>query len=397
MATGYFEENVMGSLRAQTELQRKGNRIARAQLAVMAIHGMNVHRHLDQLHGEMDEQTEALHAIDRQLQRQTRRHEELHEELMGGIDRQTAVLERSAEVAADQRFAQWRDGTEVGRKYFYEYRPAAKAYLAAYLRMSELWRAQVMLEVRRRLDDFDSWRRPEWLPGAPETGRFLAPPPRQLPADVDEDDLRPIRVPARPYREEISPRKKSVSGLLSLMAILMLSVFLVSISEGPFSEALFPLIASCFFGAYPAYLWWRWKEDRRALEEWRAEAQRIEAENQRRAHLRMLAEQDRNAHDRWMEMNRDCHRQMTVMLCEYLGMDLGADWSEEWATPQERALHETITAVIANEREKPPALTEHYAPGTLALQANMRDQLLHPLQRFRGQQLAALPGGASGA
>lgn len=381
MSDSYNSRGMLYNARAQTGLLRQSNRIQAAQLALEIAQYKMIDEHFTQLHGEMGEQTEALRGIDRAIRRQTRLLHEDNVRMIDAIDEQTAVLERTGEVAADQRFAQWRDGSPVGQKYYYEYRPRALAYLESYRRMSELWRAQVLLTVRRRLGDFNSWRDPGWLPDAPDTGRFLPMPERQSPPGAEREDLSQLPEPAEPAGA--STELKVVyycalvfTALLGLPALTAMNLpgLIVAIPPGLIS-------------------WWlhtKVQAPEQAHRQWEEQSRQVTAENRRRAELAALVERDQLEQRRWETENERCRHRMTILICEYLGLDLGTDWSEDWATGDERERHARITETVANEREKPPSLYDFHEPGTLALDMSMIDRLLRPMQSFRAQQIRVL-------
>lgn len=80
-----------------------------------------------------------------------------------------------------QQFKMWRDDTENGWRYYAGYRPYAAQYCVKFRRMSNLWSATVAREIQRDLDDFDSWRKPGWLPDALDTGIFVPQPQLMAP------------------------------------------------------------------------------------------------------------------------------------------------------------------------------------------------------------------------
>lgn len=267
------------------------------------------------------------------------------------------------EIATHQGYAQWR-ATPEGTFFHYTYRPDAQRLLLQYQSLSMIWTDLVLRAVKQEVDAFPSWKKDEWHSDALTTGVYYDRPVLP-PAPATPPQLEALKQPLPTPKPE-HPLKYFIAGLvlffLSGLPGIVLSGLpgFVAPTLGLLLSLLLPLM-SLF--VIPVLLF---KVRRRRREDKSRRLAEIEAENHRRrdyvegfnAHVERWKTYSNGLLASWENANTDAMGEAHRMLCERIGVDLSADFSDFWALPADTVRVRKIAATLASATERPPARDE---------------------------------------
>lgn len=333
----------------------------RAQLAMTAAAALDNHIQLRKVQAGLAEQTEVLADVDRAIRAADRNSDRRHREMVTSVDAMHRTIAEGQEVASNQAYAQWRDGNEIGRLYHYTYRPKALRYLENYQRLSEVYRATILLELRKAQREYDeSHTRPK------NRNDDLAKPRHP-------GDTRPVEVPKE--------RSKFLWAVIFFFVMVFAAGALVEIPiVGAFLSLLgIPLgmIGGPVLGYWLASKWNKENHDAALA----TNQLRKNAEAGYGREVRQW-EEEREDNDREFRRELDSWNQhRTEYSVRSVGVDFDEHWVEGWATPRERRIHMAVAHIINTAQQNPPARDTLVSPGALVIDESLEPRHRRPLLR----------------
>lgn len=275
------------------------------------------------------------------------------------------------EIATHQRYAQWRDGNEVGQHFHYKYRPAARQLLLNYQSLSTIWMDLVLRAVKQEVDAFPSWKRSEWKSDSLTTGMYfdrpeLPPTPTAPPQLKALEQPIPYPESAKPLLQQKNTLQSGVKFIIWFFGLYLLSlpILMVAFMVATIWNDAVGTVVGIVLGAIALLLLVQlFQRRRRAKERQRAE---IDAENARRrdyvdgfyAHVEGWKAHSNRLLASWELKNEEARQDAHRMLCERVGVELNTDFSDAWALPADTARVRMIAGVLASATERPPARDE---------------------------------------
>lgn len=364
------QEAMLGNQATQINTARLGNIINAAGF-------LKLHGDLRQIHGAVKEQTTAINQQTDVIEQMSRSLNEGLADVSSSIYKVESAIRDTAAIANNQRYAQWRDGTENGQLFHYEYRPAALSHLDRLVLLHKAWIVIVLQRVKREVEAYESWKDPRWREQGIRDGQMLERPALQPPPPQPRD-AHMLEQRVEGPRPLMSDENKKTFGCLGIFMIPMMVIGMgvVFVEEpGLVLSALFGflLLASPFL----AYFFFRHKKRRSA-----------ESENLRRTHItenyRNAVSEWRNEQslmmDQWERANAAARREAGARLSQRVGVDLNRDFSELWASEATLAHNRRLSELLSNALENPPARDELVSLERPMVNPSLPDQLRAQMQ-----------------
>ena len=164
----------------------------------------------------------------RQAHRDQLRTHSLQEQTIQGVEATNQQLHalrqdmnEANQVAKAQGYAQWRDGTENGSYFHYQYRPKAMALLEQRAELSERLQRAVQESQQKVIGEFPHWKHSDWKTDALGTGVFHEAPAPSSPPSREEKSY---------GHKSFGTRDWVVATALGFVAFILVLVYLAGAS-----------------------------------------------------------------------------------------------------------------------------------------------------------------------
>lgn len=343
-------------------------RLDRAQLAIGSAAAIDNHIQLSGVKKGIAEQTAVLRGVDQAVRQANHRAGVRHEEMLSSLDDMKATISAGQETAANQRYAQWRDGTEMGKYYHYTWRKEALRYLENYTRATEVYRAAVLLRVREANIHFT-----QQYPAPVNRADRLEPPRKNGPVDAVE-----------------IPRKKMMIkwGCGAVIGAYFASGALIALGSwlgGPI--ATFCYIATTFVilaGLFGVPIFNKIQHSRNVDY---ARSENMRRYNNQEQYNESVAEFNQIRTRLQREYERaasDWNVAMVNFVGQHCGVNITENWLENWTPVSERRRSRMISQIVSGARDNPPAHDDLIEIGTVVVDGEIPEL-------YRDDVLSALP------